>query len=307
MISSFDPASDAFLTALSASKQRTSEAMQQISTGYRVRQASDAPSDVTDILRLNSLVGKATQTSNDLAQLRNEADIAESTISTSVNLLENALQIGVQATDITLTAQSRGGLALQVQQLHQQIVNLTQIRVGGRYVFSGDRDQAPQYSLNPTDTTTGVTRNFQTAETRQLTDILGGSYTCAMTAEEIYDHRNPDDSLASDNAFQALEQLNQALLTNNAAGIEAAVGGIKLALDHINSALSFYGSVQNRIASSATLASKYQVDWQKQLGEKRDADILQAATQLQAGRTQQDAAMAARANFYGRSLFDFLK
>jgi flagellar hook-associated protein 3 FlgL len=307
MIRSFDPASEQFLTSLEAAGRRISQAMQEISTGYRVSRPSDAPADVVSILRIEGDMRAADQVQSNLGRLKNEVDTAESTIQIAINILDQAVVFSAQALGLQQNAETRAAIATQVRDLQQQIVSLTRLNVQGRYVFSGDNDQAPQYTLDPANIVTGVSRNFQTAETRQITDVLGASFSAALTAEQLFDHRNPDDSVALDNVFAALEQLVQGLSTNDSAVIEQAAASIKTASGWLNSNLSFYGAVQKRISNSLAIAAKYQVQWQQQLSDKRDTDYAEAITALEASRTTQSAALGARARFAGISLFDFLK
>jgi flagellin-like hook-associated protein FlgL len=89
--------------------------------------------------------------------------------------------------------------------------------------------------------------------------------------------------------------------------INQALGNIKSASVWLNGNLAFYGTVQNRISSSLTIAGKYQAQWTQQISGIRDADIAAVASDLQATHTQQSAALAAEANFLPRSLFDYLK
>ena len=98
------------------------------------------------------------------------------------------------------------------------------------------------------------------------------------------------------------EPLNQALLANDPAGLQDAVGRIRAASDHLNSSLGFYGAIQNRVTNSLTIAQKYQVQWQTSLSDKRDADYASAITRLQSNNTQQQAALTAHAKFAKQSL-----
>ncbi len=307
MIRSFDPVTEQFLTSLEAAARRADRAMQEISSGNRVSRPSDAPADIVSILKIQGDMRAADQVRSNLGYIKNEVDTAESTIQVAISILDQVTLLGAQALGLQQTAQTRAGIATQLRDLQQQLVGLTQLNVQGRYVFSGDNDRAPQYTLDATNTVTGVNRNFQAAETRRITDVLGSSFSAALTAEQLFDHRNPDDSIAADNVFAALEQLEQGLINNDQAQIEQAVASVKEAGGWLNSNLSFYGAVQNRISSSLTVAAKYQIQFQSQMRDKRDTDYAEAITELQASRTNQDAALSARARFSGRSLFDFLR
>ncbi len=307
MIRVFDPVTEMFLANLEQSQRRSSQSMQEISSGYKMTRPSDAPADVVSVLHIQADVNRATQVQNNLGNLQNEVNVSETAIETAISILDRATVFGTQALGLGQTAGTRAGMLEQLRGLQNQLVSLTQLKVQGRYVFSGDHTDAAQYTIDSTNIVTGVTRNFQTSETRQITDVLGGTFTAALTAERMFDHRNPDDSIATDNVFAALEQLAQGLANNDSAEIEQSMSSLHSASDWLNSNLTFYGAVQNRIRDSLDMASKYQVQWKGQLSEKRDADYPAAITTLESSRTQQSAALSAQANFAGRSLFDYLR
>jgi flagellar hook-associated protein 3 FlgL len=309
MLPVFDPTTEQFLSSLAQTQKSSSQAMEQISTGRRVNQPSDAPEDVVAILHIQGQVSSGTQVQTNLGRLKNEVDSAESTIETALNILDQASVFAAQGMGVMQTPATRAGIAMQVKDLQQQLVGLTQLNVQGKFVFSGDQDQQAQYAYDPTNTTTGVTQNFVATQTTQSTDVLGSTFSSALTAEQLFDHRNNDATrtAASDNVFAALEQLQQGLANNDTTMIGQAVSALKDASAWLNSNLAFYGGVQNRISSSLAVASKYQLQWQQELSDKRDADYAQSITSLESSRTNESAALSARAKFGPQSLFDYLR
>ena len=93
----------------------------------------------------------------------------------------------------------------------------------------------------------------------------------------------------------------------DSAAINQAISNVKSASVWLNNNLAFYGTVQNRISSSMTIAGKYQTEWTQQISGIRDADTAAVASDLQATHTQQSAALAAEANFQPHSLFDYMQ
>ncbi len=135
----------------------------------------------------------------------------------------------------------------------------------------------------------------------------GVSFQTGLTAQDVFDHRNPDDSLASDNVFAAVNSLRIALVNNDQSGISTALGGIQTAQGYLNQQLGFYGALQNRVAASLTSAQQVQVQWQTSLSTVRDADIAAVTTDLTQAEANQQAALASEAQLPQTSLFSFLK
>lgn len=310
MIQTFDATTEMFLSDLAVNKARTVKDIQQLSSGYAVSSAADAPGDVVTLLQVQNQMVQTTQVSNNLSRLQNEVNTGESVLEECVSLLQQANVLGAQALAVGQTASTMQALAVQVRDLQQQIVGLSQTQVSGRYIFSGDNDQAPQYTLNPpTDPLTGVARMFATAETRQISDVSGGTFTAAATAQDIFDQRDGGGNPTPNNVFAALQQLYNGLMTGPSAAdaINQAIGNIKTASVWLNNNLAFYGTVQNRISSSLSIAGRYQTQWAQQISGIRDADTAAVASDLTAARTQQTAALSAESNFQPQSLFNYMK
>jgi flagellar hook-associated protein 3 FlgL len=127
-----------------------------------------------------------------------------------------------------------------------------------------------------------------------------------LSANEIFDARNADDSPASGNVFEALQQLRLALANNDTEGIQGSLSALSAASEHLNGQLAFYGRSQNRVASWLDDAKAQEVSLRARLSEKADADPTHAITELTEGQTQLQAALAAQARMPRTSLFDVL-
>jgi flagellar hook-associated protein 3 FlgL len=237
--------------------------------------------------------------------VKSETDTAEKALETATQLLDRATSLASEGANTTETAASRQSIAQEVTGILQELVGLSQTAVQGRFVFSGDQSQQPSYSLD-LNAPTGVDRLLTPMATRQIQDASGVTFTVARTAQDIFDHRNPDDSVANDNVFAAVNNLRVSLQNNDQAGIANALTSLRTADDYMNTQLSFYGSVQNRIQDATDFSTKYQVQLQTDLSQIQDADVTQAALQLSQSSTQLNTALSAEAKMPRTSLFDFL-
>lgn len=305
MIPSVNPAAQLFLADLSRVQSQIDTAQRQISSGLKISDPSDAPDELEGLMRVRADLARNQQVSNNLTEVKSEVDTSEQALQTATQIMDRVSTLAAQGVNSTATAAGRQSIAQEVTGLLQQLVGLSQASVQGRYVFSGDQSQSPAYSLN-LNAPNGVDRLVTTAATRQIADATGVSFTVAMTAQDIFDHRNPDDSTAADNVFAAVNSLRVSLQNNDQAGISNALNSLHTANAYLNTQLSFYGTVQNRIQDAQDYSSRYQVQLQTDLSNIQDADITQAALALTQGNTQLNTALAAEAKIPHTSLFDFL-
>jgi flagellar hook-associated protein 3 FlgL len=306
MIQGFDAIRDTFLANLNSLQARMATTQAQLSSGERVSTASDDPSAVGDILQLEFNISGVKQTQANLNSVKGEVDTAESAIQSAGALLDQARTLGLQGANGTQTASGRAALAQAVQQVLGQLVDISRTSYQGSYVFSGDQSTSPAYALNLASPT-GVDRLLNNPSTRLAQDVNGVTFAVSLTAGQIFDHRNPDDSVAPDSVFAALNSLQLALANNDQTGIASALTSLSTAQDHMEQLHSFYGATQNRITNSLDLAQKYQTQWEASLGQVKDTDIAAATTELASENLSQQAALQAQGAMPRSSLFDYLK
>jgi flagellin-like hook-associated protein FlgL len=183
---------------------------------------------------------------------------------------------------------------------------LSQTEFDGQYVFSGDNATQPSYQLD-LNSPNGVDRLSTAPSTRLLQDATGVTFAVSQTAQDIFDHRNPDDSLASDNVFAAVNGLRVALANNDQTGIQDALSSLQLAQGHLSQSLQFYGGVQSQIANATDVAQKFQLQYQTALSQDTSTNMATAAVTLSQEQTTLQASLQVEASMPRTTLFDLLK
>jgi flagellin-like hook-associated protein FlgL len=152
---------------------------------------------------------------------------------------------------------------------------------------------------------------------REVLHPAGYSFRVALSATDIFDERDAGDpSLPSNNnVFHALNRLRFALSTpeenwatneDYRAYLSESLALVKQANDHLSRQAGCYGGALNRVLDGIDYASKLTVQLRTELREVRDADLVNAITDLQLGQTHIETAFQARAATRNRSLFDYM-
>jgi flagellar hook-associated protein 3 FlgL len=291
-------ASEQFLADLAQIEAQTERARRVVSSGLKIERPSDSPEDLGDILVLQAGLARNSQIQSNLNRVKTEVDTGESVLESGVRLVERALVLAGQAAGGLRSAQDRQNILTEVQGLQEQLVGLSCTSVEGRFIFSGDQDGTPPYQLD-LSAPGGVSQLVNASATRTIEDSNGSRFAVGQTAQQIFD--NPSSSV-----FAAINALRLGLEANSDSDISAAIGALEQARDHLGSALSFYGGVQQRVSDAISLATSVQTNQTKSLSQYRDADLPSAASQLAQLQIQRDAAMTAEAGMPRKSLLDFL-
>ncbi len=300
MITSLDPSSVSFLNGLSQIQRRSQHAQTELTTGLRINAVEDDPSQIPLLLGARAELERVQQIGSNLNQVKAEVDAGEGTLQSAVTLVERAQTLATQGQPSFMTAESRTQLAGEIGGVLQQIVSAANTTAGGRYIFSGDSDQTPPYTVDLTQPNP-VSAYAGSPSTRLIEHPDGTLFPVAKTAQEIFDSSNSDQ-----NVFQAINSLRTALLNNDQAGINAALPVLKSAGSYLNQQLTSYGVAQNRITDGLNFGQTLTSQIQTRLSAIQDADVTQAITEFQLASTQQQAALASRAKLPRSSLFDYL-
>jgi len=306
MLQVLDPARSQFLNDLATLQSRMTKTQAQLTSGVRISKPSDDPTAVGDVLQLQSDIGRVTQVTSNLNGIKSEVDTASGVVQNAVSLLDQARSLAAQGASTTISPTERTAMAAQAEQILNTLIDDSRATFNGHYLFSGDSSTQAAYSVNLANAN-GVNRLVTAPATRLIQDSSGQTFAVAKTAQDLFDHRNPDDTLATDNVFAAVNSLRVALLNNDQAGTVAAGAAIQTAQDYLNQQGAFYGAVQNRISNALDVAQKFQLQSQTALSAERDTDVAAAATDLTQEQLSQQAAMQAQAAMPRTSLFDLMK
>src|SRR5450759_5022775 len=305
MISNLSPSSEAFMANVDRVQRGVADAIRQASSGKRVNVAADAPSEIDTILQLRTDDVRNSQIQANLVVAQADADAADGALTSATKLMDRATVLAAQGANFTLDATGRQNLAGEVQSLLEQMTAIGNTNVQGRYIFGGDQGSTPPYAADLT-AANGVSRLTNSPATRRVENSAGGSFAVSQSAQDIFDSRNPDDTLASGNVFAALNNLRLGLLANDTAQITAANASVQLASSHLNTAQAFYGIVQNRITDATNYGASYNVQIKTELSQKEDADVTAAGLAINQGNTQLQAAFQMQAKMPRTTLFDFM-
>jgi len=280
-----------YLANVNRNQQAINQTSSQISSGTRVQQASDDPGAVAEILQLETNIGQNTQIQTNLSNALDEVNGADSALQTAISVLQNAQTLASQGANSTTSATERTSLAEEVAGLQTELIAASQTQINGVYIFSGDQPNGPAYQADPA-APEGVDQLITAPSTRTITDTSGTSIAVALTAQQIFDPRNADNTPATGNAFAAINDLLTSLQNNDQAGIVNAANELSAANNYVNSQLVFYGDAEDRINDATSLAQKFQTQQQADLSQLKDTDEASAAVALNQEQVQQQASIS---------------
>lgn len=294
-----------FLAGVQNLQARITTTQKQISSGFRIQDASDSPSQAADVVGLGTAVSSLEHYLTNLGRVTAETTSADTALSTAITLINRARQLAVQAANSTTTASERQSIADAVKNIQQQLVGLSNTSVEGRYIFGGDQDQSQPYQYDAASAR-GVDKLTTQTASRVIQDTSGLTVFSAQTAAVIFDAQDSLGAPTSGNVFVALQSLVNSLNANDQAGTATALTQLQAGADWLNQQQAGYGAAASRLTDETNLSNNVLTSLRTRLSEIRDTDVVQAATDLSLETIAQSAAFAAQASVPRKSLFDYL-
>lgn len=299
MINNLNSSDSRFVSALERIQDRMELAQRELSSGKRIFVASDEPDGISALLSVRSELESTEQAKLNLGRTKAEVDAAENGLQTAVKIMERARVLAGQAQSGFNDEPTWLALQQESADLTQQLLNVSNLAIEGRYIFSGNSDTTQPFTYDPN---IGAVNPYAgSAATRQSLFPGGNPFGVARSGGEIFDSQNPGES-----AFAALRELQLSLEARDVTATREAMVNIEGAQKHVASQLSTYGAIQRRVIEANAAAEATSLRLKTQLARLEEADATQSIIDLQQAEFQQRAALQTRGAMPKTSLFDYL-
>ena len=284
------------LAALNQSELATEQATLEISSGKSVNEPSDDPTAAALLVQNNDQTTFNTGYLQTLSAINGQLSNADSTLSSIQTALRQAISLGVEGANGTLSSSDQAAIIDQLQGIQSQVMELANSTYEGNYLFGGTVTSTPPYTANAADPS-GVTYNGNT-DVNQVS--VGNGYLIQVN--------QPGSQLFSaqgNSVFLALNQLIQSLQSNT--GVETAVTSLTSAANYLSGQTVFYGNAVDQVQSQTSYLNTAKLQLAQQQNTLGGVDLATAANQLAQDQTDSQAAVEAIAKFSQLgSLFNYL-
>ena len=162
----------------------------------------DNPAAASALVGNDSETAQVDQFQSNVSSLQGLLQVGDSTMSSVVNLMTQAISLGIEGANGTLSDADRQAIASQLTGIQQQMLGLANTTYEGNYISGGTEDQTAPFTADPT-APDGVTYNGNTSvNSVQLS--TGQSMAINVPGSQLF--QNPSGDI-----FGALNQMITAL------------------------------------------------------------------------------------------------
>ena len=287
------------LNALKSSDQAEQTALQQMTTGKRVNQASDDPSAAALEVNIAYQMDSCDQYVRSISSLNSELQTADSSLSSVVTSLQRAITLGTEGANGTMSQDNRATVAQEVSGISQQVLSIANLTYNGHYLFAGTADSQPPYVADAS-APGGVA--YQGNDNVNSVEIeTGQSVVVSQPGSALF-------SASGANVFQALQDLTNALQDPDSTtdDIGNATTEVRNAYNQLTSARTFYGSTIDQMVSAEDFLDSEKVQLSQQQNSTIGVDMNVAATNLTNAEQARNATVQAASTLSSLSLMDYI-
>lgn len=275
---------------------------QQLATGNRILTPSDDPVGSARLLGLNEELGRYDQYQRNIDLASGRLNIEDTALDSSVEILQKARELTVQANNDTLQNSDRSAIAKEIRQLHDQLLNLANTQDGnGEYLFAGFKSRTQPFSLSGTSVSYQGDQGQRLIKAGPSLDIPVGD-----SGEEVF-QVDPNDS--SKGLFATLDALATTLETSPAtlhSNLASTLQKLDQGLERFSGVQAKVGSRLKALEDQGYTNSDFTVQLQQTISNIGDLDYADAATRLSRETLVLQAAQQSFLRIQNLSLFNYM-
>jgi flagellar hook-associated protein 3 FlgL len=302
---------------------KMSKTEQMLATGKKFSMPSDDPIGVSRSLRLHTDVANMEQYKRNAEDALSWLETTETAINNMINVFQRAKELTVQAASETNSEDERRTIALEIEQLKNQIIGIANTTYAGSYIFSGFKTNMPlldketgNYFIQ-TDPATSPAPILTKNEKIEFNVGIGDRIEINILPQRIFGAGNDVDGPINTSAdiqngdqsqlIAVFEQLYNDLMGNNTEGISAGLTRLEAHFDNLNAVRSEIGVKTNRMELTLSKIDSDTLNLKNLLSKNEDADIAEVIMNLKMQESVYQASLAGGARIIQPTLIDFLR
>jgi flagellar hook-associated protein 3 FlgL len=296
--------------------QSVSALQQKISSGQNINRASDDPVGLTRILSLSNTLSVDSRYGRNIQSAVSEANTADTVMSNMVDLVQRAQELSTQAASVTNNQDGRNAIALEIDQIINQMVQLGNTDIGGQYIFGGMKTDSPPFARTGDTVTYTGTPNTQSWQ-RELEIARGVTVSVNTNEQDLLGQADvtsagPPVTFAAgaSGIFKTLLTLKNNLTNstdpNQLTEIRTRLDELTTDMNTIVGQQSVVGSVSNRLDLSQNRIDQRKSILTQQYASIQDIDAPSAIANLNSQQNILDASLNITARVLQTSLLSYL-
>ncbi|KAB7665159.1 flagellar hook-associated protein FlgL [Bacillus sp. B1-b2] len=283
------------LRNISNSYNKLASLNNQVATGKKITKPSDDPVVAMKGMYFRSNLNSVEQYKRNLSELHLWMDNSEAGIEQATSGLERVRELSLQGKNDTNSEDERAAISKEISQIKDDLVNVANTKINGRYIFHG------------TDVSNPVVSSGSPPQVAaNINDPSIDNYNVEVS-QGITMKANISPSTFNQETFDVLQEIEDKMANNDTEGMDELLERLDNVINSINSERADLGAKSNRLEMVESRIDAQEVMANKVLSDNEDVDMELAITQLSVQESVHNAALSVGARLIQTSLIDFLR
>lgn len=279
-------------------RMRHFQAAEPIASGKRMNHLSDDPSKISEYFRLQNELERTDQYQLNINAARTRLDMTDVVVNEAVDLVNEAYQLSIQAVDPSLSNTELTSISNRLTDIYNDIVDLANTKIGDTYIFSGYLSNVQPFTANgappPPMLFNGDSNTVmvQATSSKQVQVSLDGNALFTGGGGNV-------------DVFLAMDDLNTAVLAQNATNIGTGLDNLQTVLDQFYAARATIGNSMQQLDTAQRYIERKELTDNERLSLIADADLAEATSELSYAEYTLQSAFAVSSRVMEISLSSF--
>lgn len=276
----------------------------QLSSGRKINKPSDDPVGITYSLRYRAELSSNEQYTKNVDSSLSWLDYNDTVLGQAGDVVQRLRELTVQASTGSNPQSALDSIDKEVQQLKEQLVDISNSKLNGKYIFNGEK-----YDTKPYDFLKGVNGTFDTSQSittdpGQIQYIVGEGVQLPinMTGNDVFGYTGDPDNL-----FSIINNISSALQSGNYSAISDQLANIDTRMGTILTARSEVGAKTNRVELMQSRLSDLNINLTDLQAKTEDADYEGLIMQSKIQENIYNASLSVGAKIISTTLVDFIR
>lgn len=291
---------------LNRNAQQMNNTQTQLATGRKINKPSDDPVGITYSLRYRAELSSNEQYQKNVDTAISWLEFNDTVMNQAGEVVQRLRELTVKGSTGTNPQSALDSINEEVQQLKEQLIDISNSKLNGKYIFNGET-----YDVKPYEFPTNLDGSFDTSNAASIvTDkgkinfIVGESVQLPINVNgnEVFGTETEEDNL-----FVTVNNIMKALTEGDTEELSKQLDNIDTRMNKMLAIRSELGAKTNRVDLMMGRLDDLNINLTDLQAKVEDADYAELAIKSKIQENIYNASLSAGAKIISPSLVDFLR
>lgn len=295
---------------------------EKISTSKSILRPSDEPRYVSQLMTVKASIQANQQYTRNIDDGLSYLNMTDTALGTLGEVVSKAKGYALQAANGTMTLEDRGAIGAQIDKMINQVIDLGNSTIGGKYIFAGQQNDSPPFARTgdivsyagngQEETAAQIAEGIRNGVFREIGEkanykVDTRAVSTVADSESVFGVLNPLTGEVTGGLFKTLLDLRDAANAGDQVGINDALGSLDIDLDRVLKFRVGVGARTNHFEAVKDQIFNQEIRMTEVMENLEGADIARLSIEMAQQQLTYQASLATGSTIMKTTLLDYLR